>query len=207
MQRAVLATAAERGSRSGSEERLLEPRGTIDETRPSFRFQAPDVGGEKWTFVLTLWVGDSPPALTETIEHSGDARDLAVTLPATVILEFGKTYTWSVRRTGEPDPDHPRYDPDPARFRIEDPAARAAFLSGIKTTGDPGFDTLLRANALLRRGYAKDALTELDAMPPETPREARRLARLFEAEAALRLGDRGTFEKLRNEPLDSGERR
>jgi serine/threonine protein kinase len=207
MWRAVLASTAERGSRSGSEERLLEPRGTIDETRPTFRFQVPDAGAETWTFVLTLWVDDSPHAHTETIEHSGGARDLALTLPATVILELGKTYVWSVRRTGEPDPDHPRYDPDPARFRIEDPASRAAFLFGIKTTGDPGFDALVRAGALLRRGYAKDALTELDAMPPETPREARRLAMLFRAEAALRLGDRATFERLRKEAIDSGEPR
>jgi serine/threonine protein kinase len=206
MQRRVIEAAAMRGPPDGGEERLLEPRETVTDPRPTFRFEVPDVGTDTWSLILRVWTDDDPRVYSQVVQHSGPARKLEVVPPPNV-LQTGRSYVWSVSRTAEEDPDHPLFAPDTAAFRIEESSTRDAIVAGMKTTGVASFDALVRANALLVRGFVKEALSELDGVAPSASRHEWRLALSLRAEAALRLGDQATFEKTRREALESGGNR
>jgi hypothetical protein len=202
LERRVTAADSERGSSDAGLERLLAPYATITDLQPKLRFEVPEVGIETWSLLVSVWSEDSPPLHTERLEHSGAKRVVEVALPPN-LLQAGRTYTWSVRRKPEPDPEHPMYAPDPVAFRIEAPAVRASIINGVAKTGIVAFDSLLRANALMVQGFVQDAQRELDEMPDTGTREEQQLAARLRAEIALRQGDRTTFDRLRKE-LESG---
>jgi hypothetical protein len=203
LQRRVIEETANRGPSDGGERRLLEPREAITDARPVFRFEVPDTGTDTWPLIFSVWSDDLPPLYTQVLEHSGSARELALKLPSGA-LHVGPRYAWSVRRTTEEDPDHPLYAPEPARFRIEPPSARDAIIGQTRQTGIATFDALLRASALLAGGFVRDAQAELDRVDRSASVHERRLAASLRAEAVLRMGDRMTFEALRQQALEMG---
>lgn len=205
MAKLVVVHTATRGGDGGGDQRLQEPRETITDSQPTIRFEGPDAGSESWSLQLAIWTGDER-VHEARIQYTGPPRLVEVELPPKV-LQTGRTYTWSVLRLDEPDPAHPLYAPDPARFRTAERAARDAILARITPTGVASFDVLVRANALLVRGFVADARAELGQVTDFAARYEEHLAMSLCAEIALRLGDRATFERLRDEALRFGEKR
>lgn len=185
-----------RGAGEEREERLLEPRGTIFDPRPRFRFAVPAPNGKSWTYSLRIECASSVPrahAVTQGAEESGP---LVLELPPGEELRIGEPCSWQVRLDPELHPDFTSYyRPDPASFRIEDPARREEILA-LAPTGDADLDRLLRAAAFLAWDAAADALAELEELSEDPTHAELELARYLEAGAHAILGDAARFREL-----------
>jgi len=179
-----------------SAHRLLFPRATIAELRPTFEFEVPKAGSDTLFYRLTLSSDGRPDLSFDIVQPPGEARTVLFSLPPETPLEAGHSYLWEVMIDPERPQEFVEFKPDPAEFTVADPALKDAFLV-VTGTRDEVADRLLNASAMNAHGLARESLALLDERAfAEATEEERALRDFLAAEALALLGDSTGFGEL-----------